>query len=79
MERLIMKRTKRIILIGLISAMSLIMTACSDDKKEASTKTEVKNDHVWKTQTDALQTAKDSAKEMQETLKKQQEQFEKSN
>lgn len=74
-----MERIKKIILISLISGMGLIMTACSEDKKEASTKTEVKNDHVWKTQTDALQSAKDSAKKMQETMNKQQEAMEKSN
>ena len=70
---------KKIILIGFISGMSLIMSACSDDKKEVSNKTEIKNDHVWKTQTDALQTAKDSTKEMQENLKQMQEKLEQSN
>lgn len=67
------------IFLGLISGMGLLMTACSDDKKEASNKTEVKNDHVWKQQTDALQSAKDMQKNVQKSIDEQQKKLEESN
>ena len=47
------------------------MNACTDDANEPSTKKETKGDHVWKTQTDALQSAKDAAKKMQKSLDQQ--------
>jgi hypothetical protein len=79
LERIIMKKITIIIFLGFISSMALMMTACSDDKKVAETKKEKKTDHVWRTQTDALQSAKDSAKKMQEDLEQQQKKLEQSN
>ena len=68
-----MKNIKSLVFIGLISSMSLILNACSDDADEPTSKKETTGDHVWKTQTDALQSAKDMAKEMQKSLDQQQE------
>jgi ABC-type glycerol-3-phosphate transport system substrate-binding protein len=78
-EKSMMKKIKMFIVLSLVSGMALMMTACSDDKKVAETKKEKKTDHVWKTQTDALQSAKDSAKKMQEELEQQQKKLEQSN
>ena len=47
------------------------MNACTDDANKPSGKKESKGDHVWKTQTDALQSAKDAAKKMQKSIDQQ--------
>lgn len=57
-----MKRFKKIILLGFFSSLALTMIACSDKNEETAEK--ANGDHVWKTQTDALQSAKDMAKKM---------------
>ena len=75
----VMKNLKIFTLLGLTLIMSLLLTACSDDTDQPTTKAEATGDHVWKTQTDALQTAKDMAKKMQETMKQQQEQMNEDN
>jgi len=68
-----MTNFKKIILIGFISTLTLMMVACSDNQDPAEDKSKTSGDHVWKTQTDALQSAKDMAKKMQESLNQQQE------
>ena len=68
----IMKNIKTFILLGFISTMPLLLTSCSDDAEESANKKESTGDHVWKTQTDALQSAKDTSKKMQESMDQQQ-------
>lgn len=59
----------------LVASMALFLTACSDDKNQE----QGKNDHVWKNQTDALQTSKDTAKKLQESLNLQQQKLDENN
>jgi len=72
----VMKKTKMLILV-LFSSVSLIMAACSDDKKEQTNKN--KGDHVWKQQTDTLKSAKEMAEKMQKNLEQQQQELDQSN
>lgn len=74
-----MKNIKTFIFLGFISTMALLLAACSDDAEESASKKESTGDHVWKTQTDALQSAKDMSKKMQESLDQQQETLNESN
>lgn len=66
-----MKTFKLFLLLGLFSAITFSLTSCSDDSEKSSSKTEMTGDHVWKTQTDALQSAKDVAGKLQESLNQQ--------
>lgn len=68
-----MNNFKNILFSGLLSSLALFMVACSDTSDESTEKEKAKGDHIWKTQTDALQTAKDTAKKLQENLNLQQE------
>lgn len=74
-----MKNFKTLILFGTISIFSLLITSCSSETNEQTSKEESSGDHVWKTQTDALQSAKDMAKKMQESLEQQQEKMNENN
>ena len=74
-----MKNIKTFILLGFISTIALLLTACSNDSEESVNKKESTGDHVWKTQTDALQSAKDMSKKMQESMVQQQETLNESN
>lgn len=68
---------KKFILIGFITTLALIVTGCSDDKdNNDNAKKEASGDHIWKTQTDTLKTAKEMTKKMQESLKQQQQTLE---
>ena len=59
--------------------MGILLSACSDDAEQPTTKIEANGDHVWKNQTDALQSAKDMTKKMQESITQQQENMDKNN
>ena len=72
-----MKYFKIFTVLGLTLSMGVLLTACSDDEKQPVADTS--GDHVWKTQTDALQSAKDVTKKMQESIKQQQENMDKNN
>lgn len=74
-----MRNIKTIIFLGFISTMALFLGACSDDAEKPASKAESTGDHVWKSQTDALKSAKDMAKKMQESLKQQEENMNESN
>jgi len=74
-----MNRLKRIILLGFITSLATIMVACGENPDEAAAKDNAKGDHVWKTQTDTLQSAKDMANKMQESLNQQQETMDENN
>ena len=74
-----MKNLKTITLFGFISIFSLFIASCSDEAEKQTSKKENSGDHVWKTQTDALQSAKDMAKKMQESLNQQQEKMDENN
>ena len=74
-----MKRVKTFIFLGFITSIALNMIACSDNNDEQESKKESSGDHVWKTQTDALQSAKDMSKKMQESMDQQQEMLNESN
>ena len=52
----------------------LLLTACSNDTDE----NKVKDDHIWKTQTDSLKKTKDLAEKLEDEFKKKMEQMEKS-
>lgn len=68
---------KKFILIGFILISGLVVTGCSDDPdNDDSAKNEARGDHVWKSQTDTLKTAKEMTKKMQESLKQQQQTLE---
>ncbi len=56
----------------LLLATALLLGACSDNNDDKA-KT---GDHVWKTQTDALQQSKDVAKELQKNFDLQKQQME---
>ncbi len=56
----------------------LFIAACSDDKvAQSDKKATPKNDHIWKTQTDALQKTKDLAEQLNKQFKEKAEQLEK--
>ena len=74
-----MKYFKTFTLLGLTLVMGILLSACSDDAEQPATKAEPNGDHVWKTQTDTLQSAKDMTKKMQESIKQQQENMDKQN
>ena len=74
-----MNTLKKIILLGFISSLASIMVACGDNPDDAATKDRANGDHVWKTQTDTLQSAKDMANKMQESLNQQQETMDNNN
>lgn len=76
---MIMNTIKTLVLLGLISSMSSLMVACSDNEDNKNSKEETKGDHVWKQQTDALKTSKDVAKKLQEQLNQQQQKLDESN
>ena len=68
-----MKNLKTVIFLGVISISAQFLGACSDDTEKPASKAESTGDHVWKTQTDTLKSAKDMAKKMQESLKQQEQ------
>lgn len=74
-----MKNIKSTVLLGFIAIMALVTSACTEKTEQASDKKDASGDHVWKTQTDALQSAKDMADEMQKSLKQQQEKMNENN
>jgi hypothetical protein len=53
----------------------LALISCNEDSNDKSAAKQ-KNDHIWKTQTDALQDAKDLAEQLNEQFKKKSEQME---
>ena len=67
-----MKNFKSFLVLGFLLSIFYTLTACSDD----TDKPEATGDHVWKTQTDALKTAKDVAGNLQESLNQQKEKLE---
>lgn len=67
------------IFLCLISFMATSLTACSDKTEDATANKAKNTDHVWKTQTDALKSAKEMTNKMQESLKQQQEDLDKNN
>ena len=75
----IMRCFKIFTLLGLTLIISILLTACSDDAEQPATEAEATGDHVWKTQTDALQSAKDITKKMQESMKQQQKNMDENN
>ncbi|MFV1983508.1 MAG: hypothetical protein ACC657_08200 [Thiohalomonadales bacterium] len=60
---------KNIILISIL----ITLIACSENTDESAPPPE--NDHIWKTQTDALQQTKDLADKLNEEFKKKQQQM----
>lgn len=72
-----MLKCKKIMFLGFLSFLILSMSACNDKADENTVK--ANGDHVWQTQTDALQTAKDMAKKMQESLDLQKEKMDENN
>jgi len=72
----VMKKIK-ILMLVLFSSVSLIMAACSDDKKEQTNKN--KGDHVWKQQTDTLKSAKEMAEKMQKSMDQMQQNIDENN
>ena len=72
-----MKHFKIFLFLGFFSAITFSLSACSDDSEKPNNKAEATADHVWKTQTDALQSAKDVTKKMQENINQQQDNIDK--
>ncbi len=65
-----MTNFKNNIVVILLLTISLFISACSETGDESK---KSKNDHVWKHQTDALESAKDVAKKLDDQLKQQQQ------
>ena len=57
----------------IIVATTFFLTACTDETNQATSDKEASGEHVWQTQTDALQTAKDMANQLQQNLDLQKE------
>ena len=76
---LVMKYFKKFLFLGFFSVITFTLTACSDDSEKYNSKIEASDDHVWKTQTDALQSAKDATKKIQESMKQQQKNMDENN
>jgi len=74
-----MKSIKLFIFHGLMLTMITILPACSDDNNEKEANKKDSGDHVWKHQTDALKSAKDMAKKMQESLNQQKDNLDDNN
>jgi len=74
-----MKNLNNIILVILISALSSVLTACSEENSTNISKKETNAEHVWKQQTDTLKTSKDVAKKLQDSLNQQQKKLDESN
>lgn len=72
----VMKKIKILILV-LFSSVSLIMAACSDEKKEQTNKN--KGDHVWKQQTDTIKSAKEMSEKMQKSMDQMQQNIDENN
>ena len=70
-----MKRFNRLIPLILIASIASLLVACSDN----SDSEKEKGDHVWKQQTDTLQTSKDAANKLQESLNQQQQKMDENN
>lgn len=68
-----MTKFKQIIFISFFSIFTLSLSSCSDDEQSETKKEEISGDHVWKNQTDALKSAKEMAKKMQQSIKQQQQ------
>ena len=67
-----MDHFKRFLFLSFFSVVTFSLSGCSDDSEKSNSKAEDNGDHVWKTQTDALQSAKDVTKKMQENINQQQ-------
>lgn len=65
-----MTNFKNNIVVMLLLTISLFISACSETGDESQ---KSQNDHVWKHQTDALKSAKDVAKKLDDQLKQQQQ------
>lgn len=74
-----MKIFKSHLFLGLLSVIAFSITSCSDNTDKPTPKAETTSDHVWKSQTDALQSAKDVTKKMQESIKQQEKNMDKNN
>jgi hypothetical protein len=70
---------KKLIYLGIIATLFSMLSACSDGKDSAKNENKSRADHVWKTQTDVLQSAKDVAAKAQESLNQQKEKIDESN
>jgi uncharacterized lipoprotein YehR (DUF1307 family) len=70
-----MKKLNRLLPLIFVANIALLLAACSDDNGSEKEK----GDHVWKQQTDTLQTSKDAAKKLQESLNQQQKQMDENN
>lgn len=78
-----MKKINTLILLVFVLSISSFLASCSDDKnedkREDKSEKQSSGDHVWKQQTDALQSAKEIAKKAQESLEQQQQKIDESN
>ena len=74
-----MKSVQTLIFLGFISSLSLYLSACSNDTEGRSSAKTSSGDHIWKSQTDSLKSAKDVAKKMRQSLKQHQEDINESN
>lgn len=59
------------ILIALLYS-TLLLVGCSGNDEDTAKK-ETSGEHVWKTQTDTIKTARDAAADLEQTLQKREE------
>ena len=63
----------------LLLFFSSMLLSCSEDSEKASSKSNRAAEHIWKQQTDALKSAEDVAKQLQQSLNQQKEKLDASN
>ncbi|MCW8900763.1 MAG: hypothetical protein OQK75_13515 [Gammaproteobacteria bacterium] len=73
-----MKKINSGILLILLTSMTSLLVACSEDNDSVKSENKTSGDHVWKEQTDALKTSKDVAKKLQDSLNQQQQKLDES-
>lgn len=62
---------KKSLLVLLTACSSILLVACGDSSEPAAEKQQ--KPHVWTSQTDTIQTAKDTAADLEKTLQSRQE------
>ena len=69
-----MAHYKKFILFSIFSLMLTFLAGCSEEQENNDKKAE--GEHIWKNQTDALKSAKEMSKKMQQSLNQQQQTLE---
>ena len=71
-----MTTVKSVLAFIFAASLAVALVGCSDDNDKNEAKS---GDHIWKHQTDALQTSKDVANQLQDSLNQQQKTMDENN